>query len=189
MMQGELALMVLRNALYTRLMSGHTRLKSMVDLRYRSSNVHWGAESKKITAVNDILIKYSSLYKFSTREIIRHSSSGIKKIEERHEDFPLYMLVLRNYISVQMLSCQKNSEEISFPRTTEILGTSFLLLKFSGGINMQGGLKISMSCGELRDENEVELPPGPSFLKSSQRTKQAAFRRELAYSQLPSTAC
>jgi len=62
MMQGELTLMVLRNALYTRLMSGHTRLKSMVDLRYRSSNVHWGAESKKITAVNDILIKYSSLY-------------------------------------------------------------------------------------------------------------------------------
>ena len=40
-----------------------------------------------------------------------------------------------------------------------------------------------------RDESNVELPLGPSFLQSFQRTKQAAFRREPAYLQLPSRVC
>lgn len=66
----------------------------------RKFNVHWVQNHREITVANDILIKYSSLYREpSTRE---PSSSGIKQIED--DDFSLSILVLRNYIYMQMLS-------------------------------------------------------------------------------------
>ena len=54
--------MVLWYTLYTRLMSDHTRLKSMVDLRCGSSTFTRVQNHRDITVVNIILIKYSSLY-------------------------------------------------------------------------------------------------------------------------------
>jgi len=81
MMQGGLALMVLRYALYTRLMSGHTRLKSVVDLRCGSSTFTGVQNHRKITGVNDILINYSSLYNLS-RETIRYSWTLMFKNQE-----------------------------------------------------------------------------------------------------------
>jgi hypothetical protein len=55
--------MVLWYALYTRLMSGHTRLKRMVDLRRGSAAFSGVQHHSEITGENDILIRYSSLSK------------------------------------------------------------------------------------------------------------------------------
>ena len=73
--------MVLWYTLYTRLMSDHTRLKSMVDLRCGSSTFTGVQNHREITVVNIILIKYTKqpLYNISREtSTCKPSSSRIE---------------------------------------------------------------------------------------------------------------
>jgi hypothetical protein len=134
--------MVLRYALYTRLTSSHTRLKSMVDLRSGGSTFTGVQNHREITVVNDIPIKYNSLYTiFLAKPILENPQVQESSKLGKGMMISPYPSLSWGIIYPCRWFMTKNSKEISFART-EILGTSFIL-RLSGGFNMQGGLKYT----------------------------------------------